>query len=114
MSYRELFRIEQLPVFQNKLFSIEAKAIACSTGDVILVQNMETGLVYNAACVPDLPVYDADYQNEQSYSAVFRQHLYVLAAIIGRHFHGKTRIEVSCSKGYFASILSSSVIGLPA
>lgn len=101
MSYRELFRVEQLPVFQNKVFATEAKAIACRKGDVVLVQDMKTGLVYNAAFDQDLLVYDADYQNEQAYSDVFRQHLSAVTAIIDRHFRGKTLIEVGCGKGYF-------------
>jgi SAM-dependent methyltransferase len=101
MSNRELFRIEQLPVFQNKVFSTEVDAIACPMGDIVLVQNMETGLIYNAAFDQDLLVYDADYQNEQAYSDVFRQHLSAVTAIINRHFRGKTLIEVGCGKGYF-------------
>ncbi|MFC2050903.1 hypothetical protein ACFLTN_07010 [Chloroflexota bacterium] len=100
MSYRDLFRIKQMPVFQNKMFSIEAKAMACSTGDVILIQSMETGLVYNAACVRGLPVYEADYQNEQSYSGVFKQHLHILIAVISQYFYGKTRTEVRFGKSY--------------
>lgn len=105
MSYRELFRVEQLPVFQNKMFSTEAEAIACSMGDVVLVQSEETGLVYNAAFNQNLLVYDANYQNEQAYSGVFRQHLDTVTAIIDRHFHGKTLIEVGCGKGYFLAHL---------
>jgi len=101
VSYRELFRVEQLPVFQNKVFATEAKAIACPKGDVVLVQNMETGLVNNTAFDQGLLVYDADYQNEQAYSDVFRQHLSAVTAIIDRHFRGKTLIEVGCGKGYF-------------
>lgn len=105
MSYRELFRTEQLPVFQNKTFSAETEAIACIKGDVVLVQDMETGLIYNAAFDHDLLVYDADYQNEQAYSGVFKQHLYDVSAIIDRHFRGKTLIEVGCGKGYFLEYL---------
>ena len=105
MSDRELFRIEQLPVLQNKMFSTEVDAIACRKGDVVLVQNIETGLVYNAAFDPTLLVYDADYQNEQAYSEVFKQHLSAVTAIIDQHFRGKTLIEVGCGKGYFTEKL---------
>jgi SAM-dependent methyltransferase len=105
MSYRELFRIEQLPVFQNKTFSTEAEATACSMGNVVLVQNKETGLVYNAEFNQNLLVYDENYQNEQGYSGVYRQHLDTVTAIIDKHFRGKTLIEVGCGKGYFLAHL---------
>jgi SAM-dependent methyltransferase len=45
--------------------------------------------------------YDADYQNEQAVSSVFRAHLDEVAAIIQAHFKGQTLIEVGCGKGYF-------------
>lgn len=105
MSYREIFRIESVPVFQNKMFATEAAALACPTGDVVLVQDMETGLVFNAAFEPDLLAYDHDYQNEQAYSAVFQRHLEDVIAVISRHFHGKSLIEVGCGKGYFLEYL---------
>ena len=101
MSDRELFRTEQLPVFQNKMFSTEDEAIACPTGNIVLVQNRENGLVFNTAFDPDLLVYDADYQNEQAYSVVFKQHLSAVTDIINRRFLGKTLIEIGCGKGYF-------------
>ena len=101
MSLRELFRVEQLPVFQNKTFASADAAFACPKGDVVLVQDMETGLVFNSAFDPALLVYDADYQNEQACSDVFQKHLDDVAEIIDRHFHGKTLIEVGCGKGYF-------------
>jgi SAM-dependent methyltransferase len=101
MSYGELFKVERLPVFQNKMFSSEAEAIACPTGDMVLAQDVETGMVFNAAFDPSLLVYDADYQNEQACSDAFRQHLSDVAAVIDRHFKSSTLIEVGCGKGYF-------------
>jgi hypothetical protein len=75
MSYREIFRVESVPVLGNKMFVTEAAALACPTGDVVLVQDMETGLVFNRAFDFSLLAYDADYQNEQACSAVFRRYL---------------------------------------
>ena len=105
MSYREIFKTEQLPVFQNKTFSTEEEAIACPKGDVVLVQDLKTGLIYNVAFDQDILIYDADYQNEQAYSGVFKQHLSEVSVIINRHFRGKTLIEVGCGKGYFLEYL---------
>jgi len=38
MEYSELFRIEGLPVFQNKMFPDKASAQACQKGDMVLVR----------------------------------------------------------------------------
>lgn len=108
MKFRELFRVEQLPVLQNKVFSTEAAAIACTKGDMVLVQDTDTGLVFNAAFDPRLLGYDADYQNEQACSAVFRRHLDDVTAIVRRHFQGRSLIEVGCGKGYFLEHLQRS------
>lgn len=105
MRYRELFRVEQLPIFQNKMFHDRAAAIACPKGDVSLVQDMNTGLISNFCFDANLLKYDSDYQNEQACSGVFQQHLADIKTIIERHFAGKTLIEVGCGKGYFLEFL---------
>lgn len=98
---RELYRAEQLPVFQNRIYRTAAAARNCMRGDLVLVQDPRTGLVYNAAFQPELIEYDADYQNEQAASSVFRTHLDEITAIIERHFRGRSLLEVGCGKGYF-------------
>ncbi len=105
MKHRELFKVEGLPVFQNKMFPDRAAALACPRGNVRLVQDMETGLVFNAAFDGSLLEYDADYQNEQACSSVFQRHLEEVKTIIERQFSGKPLIEVGCGKGYFLEYL---------
>lgn len=108
MSQRELFSVQGLPVFQNKMFADSQSALACAKGDMRLVQDDETGLIFNAAFDAGLLHYDADYQNEQACSGLFRQHLDDVKAIIQRHFADKTLIEVGCGKGYFLEYLQQS------
>ena len=96
---REIFEVSGLPVFQNKMFHDRDSAIACPRGDMRLVQDMETGLIYNAAFAG--LEYDSDYQNEQACSGVFKRHLEQVEAIIARHLAEKMLIEVGCGKGYF-------------
>lgn len=103
--YHELFRVEGLPVFQNKMFPDQATAMACLRGDVILVQNTKTGLIFNSVFDEALLKYNSDYQNEQACSDVFRNHLYNVKEIIQRYFHDKSLIEVGCGKGYFLELL---------
>ena len=108
MSLRELFKVEGLPVFQNKMFADSASALDCPKGDLRLVRDMETGLIFNAAFNESLLKYDSDYQNEQACSNVFQQHLEDVRAIIERYFAGKQLIEVGCGKGYFLEFLHKS------
>ena len=104
---RELFRADRLPVFQNRAFASVAEAKASATGNVVLVQSEQTGLVFNAEFDPALLCYDGEYQNEQACSGVFREHLADVAAIVGRHFKGQRLIEVGCGKGYFLEYLAA-------
>jgi len=101
MSNREIFRVEQLPVLQNRMFATEEEALATPTGDVVLVQDQHTGLIYNEAFDPNRLVYDQDYQNEQAFSEVFKRHLDDVTGTIERHFRDKSLIEVGCGKGFF-------------
>jgi len=100
-AYRELYRAEQLPVFQNRMFCIPDEARNCTKGDVVLVQDLETGLIFNRVFKPELMQYDADYQNEQAVSAVFQRHLQNMSEVIVKHFEAHSLIEVGCGKGYF-------------
>ena len=105
MSQHELYSIQNLPVFQNKMFADKASALACPKGDMCLVQDNSTGLIFNAAFDASLLHYDEDYQNEQAVSGIFRDHLADVQAIIHRHFADKSLLEVGCGKGYFLETL---------
>ncbi|MDP3539060.1 MAG: class I SAM-dependent methyltransferase [Azonexus sp.] len=107
MSTREIFRAEKLPVLQNRMFPTQAAALASSLGDVVLVQDDRTGLIFNQAFDSSLLVYDQDYQNEQACSGVFKRHLDDVAAVVKKNFHGKSLIEVGCGKGYFLEHLKT-------
>ena len=83
------------------MFHSEQKARNCIKGDIVLVQDLDTGLIFNQAFRPELMQYDADYQNEQAISAVFQRHLQKISNIILKHFEDHALIEVGCGKGYF-------------
>ncbi|MDQ0084923.1 SAM-dependent methyltransferase [Variovorax boronicumulans] len=103
--HRELLRIEGLPVLQNRVFDSVEAGIGSARGDMVLVRDEVTGLVFNEAFDPALLTYDADYQNEQACSSVFREHLDAVLSIIRRHFQTPSLIEVGCGKGYFLNHL---------
>lgn len=108
---RELYRAEQMPLFQNHMFATREEALDCETGDVVLVQDAGTGLVFNHAFEPGRIVYDEHYQNEQANSPAFQSHLDSVAALITRHLKGRPLIEVGCGKGGFLNQLAK--LGFP-
>jgi SAM-dependent methyltransferase len=115
MTNNVIYRMEGLPVQQNRFFASAKEAITCPVGNLILVQDPLSGIVHNVAFRPDLMVYDENYQNEQGYSNIFEQHLYQVMEIVRRHFRGKTIIEIGCGKGRFLQLMKEqgfSIVGI--
>jgi SAM-dependent methyltransferase len=104
-STRLLYRQDQLPALQNRMYDTEAEAQACPKGDVRLVEDLRTGLVRNAAFRPELVEYDARYQNEQAASPHFRAHLDAVSDVVDRCLGRDSIVEVGCGKGFFVELL---------
>jgi len=104
---RLLYQQNQLPIFQNRVYDSPVEARACPKGDIRLVEDARTGLIYNAAFRQEMMVYDGHYQNEQAVSPLFQQHLEVVADTISRTMGRERLIEVGCGKGYFLELLLS-------
>jgi hypothetical protein len=102
---RLLYEILELPIFQNKVYATREEALTCHKGDVRLVEDEKTGLVFNECFSPDIMIYDKDYQNEQALSNSFRIHLESVARIVERYLGKENLIEVGCGKGYFLEML---------
>jgi SAM-dependent methyltransferase len=102
---REIYSVTDLPVFQNKMYQEKSFALEAPVGDLTLVQDMNTGLIYNSTFDQSLLNYDQDYQNEQAYSPFFKKHLSSVKDILQRNFSDKSIIEVGCGKGYFLDYL---------
>jgi SAM-dependent methyltransferase len=102
---RTLIRFDDIPVYQNKMYETRAAALLCPRGDMHLVQDDDTGLIFNAAYDGSLLSYDESYQNEQSHSPAFRSHLDAVIALIEPHFRGLGIVEIGCGKGAFLELL---------
>ncbi len=102
---RLLYEQTAFPVFQNRMYDSAQAGRDCPKGDIRLVEDGATGLVYNAAFCSELMNYDGNYQNEQGVSAYFRQHLDVVAHIVERHLGRDRLVEVGCGKGFFLELL---------
>ena len=106
MIHPVLFEAERLPILQNRTFATRKEAVESPAGDVILVQDPRTGLIYNTAFDPSQMIYGEHYQNEQACSAAFRRHLDHVTAIIERHCSvGEALLEIGCGKGFFLESL---------
>ncbi|NJL72152.1 MAG: methyltransferase domain-containing protein [Candidatus Competibacteraceae bacterium] len=105
MSDRILFQATGLPVLQNRTFATREEALASDRGDVCLVEDGETGLVYNSMFDKEKSLYNSSYNNEQSFSEIFMKHLDAAASIIERHAFGKSIVEIGCGKGVFLEML---------
>lgn len=102
-----LYEQSDFPIFQNRMYDSAQEARDCPRGDIRLVQDDTTGLVYNAAFRPELMDYDAAYQNEQAHSPLFKSHLEQVAGIVERSLGTAGLVEVGCGKGYFVELLQS-------
>lgn len=105
MTVRELYRQTGLPIFQNRMYETAEAGRACPKGDMLLVEDLQSGLVRNAAFDPSLMEYDAAYQNEQGKSPKFHQHLIEVAELIDSTLGHARLVEVGCGKGTFMEIL---------
>jgi hypothetical protein len=90
------------------MYDSEILAKNCPKGDIELVEDLESGLVFNAAFHSELMIYDSSYQNEQGISPVFLEHLNQVAEIIFQHLGKSSLVEVGCGKGLFLEILLQS------
>ncbi|MCQ2997737.1 class I SAM-dependent methyltransferase [Pseudomonas quasicaspiana] len=99
--HKELYRSSALPVLQNRTFADADAARSSVSADLILVQDLDTGLIYNHAFDPQKLCYDSGYQNEQAHSGYFKAHLDAAEQIISKHMGDMSLIEVGCGKGYF-------------
>ena len=93
---QSVYRQNQFPVLQNRVYSSAEEARNCVLGDIDIVQDLDSGLIFNAAFKSDLMVYDANYNNEQGFSEVFKKHLNWAAHIIEVHFGKQNLIEAGC------------------
>lgn len=97
-------RRERVSILQNRLYDTAQAARQAPTGQLAMAACSECSFVWNAAFDSELMKYDPSYENDQSRSAVFKDHLQQRVARIleaigngpGRHI-----IEVGCGQGDF-------------
>lgn len=88
---REIYSDNNAPLFQNKTYSSKEEAIATDKGSIHLHLCDECGFVWNNTFEPSRLIYDSDYQNEQSHSQVFMDHLSTVIKIIEKKNRGRIK-----------------------
>ncbi len=101
-----VFRQTNVPVFQNKVYPSPEQALIAEKGQVELVQSLISGFVFNKSFISHKMNYDVHYQNEQSNSGVFKNHLLnVLHILESFGVENKKVVEVGCGKGTFFEMM---------
>lgn len=100
-----LYEQKQFPVLQNRVYDTVETARNCPKGDIKIVEDSKTGLIYNYAFDSELIVYDKHYNNEQSLSPSFRRHLDQVSDLIEKVLGKDALVEVGCGKGFFLEML---------
>jgi hypothetical protein len=96
-----LYQQDDFLIFQNRMYDGKNEVIDCPKGNIRLVENIETGLVYNDAFLPELMDYDDNYQNEQAVCPLFQRHLGKVVTAISRSMGKVSLVDASCDIGYF-------------
>jgi len=101
-TFEFLYR-ESVPVHQNLLMSGYDDAIRIGRGQLRMRACRHCGFVYNAAFDPSLLNYSAQYDNTQTYSSAFENHIEGLARYLidERDVRNCLIVEVGCGKGRF-------------
>lgn len=102
---KALYEQQQFPVLQNRVYETAHDGINCPKGDIKIIEDAKTGLVYNAAFNPNLMIYDEHYNNEQGLSPSFKQHLEQVVDLVEGALGKEALIEVGCGKGFFFEML---------
>lgn len=102
---RILYEALNFPLFQNRVYDTYEESVKCSQGSIHIIEDEESGLIYNASFDPGLMIYDKNYNNEQGLSPSFRSHLESVITIIGRNQGRHDLVEIGCGKGLFVEML---------
>lgn len=105
VAVQNIYCLPSVPVLQNRVFDTPDAARNCATGELQIVQNLDTGLIYNQAFDASRLIYDKNYNNEQSLSPAFQSHLKLVKEIVRKFLGTSDLLEVGCGKAYFLEML---------
>lgn len=104
----QLFLVRnKVPVQQNCLNPTREAALNMPRGNLHMCICTVCGFVFNSAFDPSIMSYNADYNNAQESSELFRQYLLTLKDKLVRQAGLKQSniVEIGCGKGFFLKLL---------
>lgn len=103
------YTANNIPIFQNKVYSSRELALTALTSNVKLVICDKCNFVFNSVFDPVDMHYDGQYENEQAHSNYFQDHLNSIITLFNKNlFRDKKVIEIGCGKGFFLEKLNQS------
>ena len=60
-----IFESKNYPIFQNVLYNTPYESMNCNIADIEIIQDENTGLIYNNKFDKSIINYDDNYHNEQ-------------------------------------------------
>lgn len=103
-----IYSRKNTPIFAAVLYDSINKASNAKVGDMQIVQDSKSGIVYNRLFKQENVEYNIEnYDAGKQSSVVFKNVLNEILAIIKRHFKGKKILEIGCGDGYFLDMLSN-------
>lgn len=97
-----IYRLDGIPLFQNRLFETAEAARLSPTARVDLTACRDCDFIFNSDFNASLMTYDDSYQNAQEHSPGFAAHLEKMASLIcGRLAPGDHIVEIGCGKAAF-------------
>ncbi|MDZ4664468.1 MAG: class I SAM-dependent methyltransferase [Bacteroidota bacterium] len=111
-----IYEQKGVPVIQNMVYATAELARVSKKVNVVLAQSMDNGFVFSANFDESMINYDQRYQNEQSNSRFFQDHLNNIIQILKiNNLLNKKILEIGCGKAYFMNMLlniGEDVIGI--
>lgn len=102
-----IYKNNNCPIFVNVLYNNAKEAKDCKTGEIEIVQDSETGLVYNQKFnYTNIDYNIEEYHHERNFSSLDKKHLYDVKEIISQHFNKFNLLEIGCGSGFFLEYLS--------
>jgi 2-polyprenyl-3-methyl-5-hydroxy-6-metoxy-1,4-benzoquinol methylase len=101
-----IYKQEEVPLLQNTVYPTRQQATSAKRINVTLAQSLDNGFVFSANFDDSIIDYDQHYQNEQSNSTFFKDHLYNVINILGKNnLLQKKIVEIGCGKAFFMDML---------
>ncbi len=95
------FEKAMVPVFCNAMYKSKEAALNCPKGDLQFYGCTTCGFAWNDKFIPELLSYSETYENNQSFSTRFIEHLDAVTDLLPFSYNDCILVEVGCGQGYF-------------